>query len=504
MAARAARKRPVEYSILYTATLCLLAFGAVMVYSASSAESLLSGPGDPSYYLKRYLLCGLLGLVVMHLASRHGLRIVKALTPFLLIGSFGLTIAVMLPGLGVTINEIYGQTEANYVVGNCASVWDVRPGSMGRPFPGHEIALLDESTPVVCVATDSPILDKVVSNIQEVRARGAHVIAVASEGNKGIAHHADEVIPVPALDWMLQPLLAECCTDESLHREVMELYTLAGRRHELWTAAIVLRDDARLWHEIAAARLKEAEEALDLALAGPRKDQVEAARAAVAAAHVLARAAAERGAPLHRRAGVVEGLHLERDRGRLVEHLQLHARRGRHDARHDPHHHRDLGARLADLLCLLVAGHRAQRRERLRCGLGRDEGHEDALVRHVHRVDAEDLAGPGDGGEDRHAGLPHEQRDARRPRQLVQRRRDASARGVAEAAQRRAARLEQRVDRRPERARVRLDGRLQLELAAREHHRGAVLSDAAGDEDPVARPDRRRRPIGGRGGGVCA
>src|SRR3954466_4712274 len=104
MAARAARKRPVEYSILYTATLCLLAFGAVMVYSASSAESLLSGPGDPSYYLKRYLLCALLGLVVMHLASRHGLRVIKALTPFLLIGSFVLTIAVMLPGLGVKIN----------------------------------------------------------------------------------------------------------------------------------------------------------------------------------------------------------------------------------------------------------------------------------------------------------------------------------------------------------------------------------------------------------------
>ena len=53
------RKRPVEYSILYTATLCLLAFGAVMVYSASSAESLLTGPGDPSYYLKRYVMFGL-------------------------------------------------------------------------------------------------------------------------------------------------------------------------------------------------------------------------------------------------------------------------------------------------------------------------------------------------------------------------------------------------------------------------------------------------------------
>ncbi|MEA2332189.1 MAG: cell division protein FtsW [Thermoleophilaceae bacterium] len=104
MASRAARKRPVEYSILYTATLCLLAFGAVMVYSASSAESLLSGTGDASYYLKRYVMFGLVGLVVMHAASRHGLKAIKALTPLLLVGSFVLTIAVMLPGLGVTVN----------------------------------------------------------------------------------------------------------------------------------------------------------------------------------------------------------------------------------------------------------------------------------------------------------------------------------------------------------------------------------------------------------------
>jgi cell division protein FtsW len=104
MAARAARKRPVEYSILYTATLCLLAFGAVMVYSASSAESLLSANGDPSFYLKRYLMCAVLGLFVMHAASRHGLKVIKALTPFLLIGSFFLTAAVMVPGVGVTVN----------------------------------------------------------------------------------------------------------------------------------------------------------------------------------------------------------------------------------------------------------------------------------------------------------------------------------------------------------------------------------------------------------------
>ena len=100
----AARKRPVEYSILYTATLCLLAGGAVMVYSASSAESLLSGTGDASYYLKRYVMLGLIGLLAMHLASRHGLRLIRGLTPILLAASFALTVAVMVPGIGVRVN----------------------------------------------------------------------------------------------------------------------------------------------------------------------------------------------------------------------------------------------------------------------------------------------------------------------------------------------------------------------------------------------------------------
>jgi glucosamine--fructose-6-phosphate aminotransferase (isomerizing) len=70
------------------------------------------------------------------------------------------------------------------------------------------ISLLDERTPVVCVATDSPVLDKVLSNIAEVRARGAHVIAVATEGTGQVAEYAEEVVEVPRTDWMLQPLLA--------------------------------------------------------------------------------------------------------------------------------------------------------------------------------------------------------------------------------------------------------------------------------------------------------
>jgi glutamine---fructose-6-phosphate transaminase (isomerizing) len=70
------------------------------------------------------------------------------------------------------------------------------------------IALLDESTPVVVVATDSPVLEKVVSNIEEVRTRGARVIAVASEGNDEIFQHAADVVQVPRTHWMLAPVLA--------------------------------------------------------------------------------------------------------------------------------------------------------------------------------------------------------------------------------------------------------------------------------------------------------
>ena len=59
------------------------------------------------------------------------------------------------------------------------------------------IALLDEATPVIVVATDSPVLEKVVSNMQEVRARGAHVVAVATEGNEDIGAHAEECCGYP-------------------------------------------------------------------------------------------------------------------------------------------------------------------------------------------------------------------------------------------------------------------------------------------------------------------
>ena len=75
---------PLEYSLLLTATLCLLAFGAVMVFSASSARSLLNHGGSGFYYLERTLIFGAIGLVVMRITSVRGVAAIKPLTPLIL------------------------------------------------------------------------------------------------------------------------------------------------------------------------------------------------------------------------------------------------------------------------------------------------------------------------------------------------------------------------------------------------------------------------------------
>jgi glucosamine--fructose-6-phosphate aminotransferase (isomerizing) len=102
-------------------------------------------------------------------------------------------------GLPVALEGALKLKEISYIATDAYAAGEMKHGP---------IALLDDSTPVVCVATDSPVLEKVVSNMQEVRARGAHVIAIATSGNDRIAGQAEAVVSVPALDWMLQPLLA--------------------------------------------------------------------------------------------------------------------------------------------------------------------------------------------------------------------------------------------------------------------------------------------------------
>jgi cell division protein FtsW len=102
--AKAKPKLPLEYNLLLTATLCLLAFGAVMVYSASSARTLLQGQGDGTTYLVRYLGYGAAGFVALHVIARRGLDAVVTITGPLLAISFACLLAVKLPGFGVTVN----------------------------------------------------------------------------------------------------------------------------------------------------------------------------------------------------------------------------------------------------------------------------------------------------------------------------------------------------------------------------------------------------------------
>ena len=99
-----ARQQPLEYGLLLTATFCLLAGGAVMVYSASSARTLLEGQGDGTMYLVKYLAYGSLGLIAMHLLSRHGLESVRRYTPWFVGIAFALLVLVLIPGFGVHIN----------------------------------------------------------------------------------------------------------------------------------------------------------------------------------------------------------------------------------------------------------------------------------------------------------------------------------------------------------------------------------------------------------------
>jgi glucosamine--fructose-6-phosphate aminotransferase (isomerizing) len=102
-------------------------------------------------------------------------------------------------GLPVCLEGALKLKEISYIPTEAYSAGEMKHGP---------IALLDEDTPVVCVATDSHVYDKVVSNIQETRARGAKVIAIATDGNEDIQHHADDVIFIPRTHPLIQAVLA--------------------------------------------------------------------------------------------------------------------------------------------------------------------------------------------------------------------------------------------------------------------------------------------------------
>jgi len=102
-------------------------------------------------------------------------------------------------GLPVALEGALKLKEISYIPTEAYSAGEMKHGP---------IALLEEGTPVVVVATKTHVYDKIVSNIQETRARGAHVIAIATDGNEDIQHHADDVIYVPRTANFLQAILA--------------------------------------------------------------------------------------------------------------------------------------------------------------------------------------------------------------------------------------------------------------------------------------------------------
>ena len=102
-------------------------------------------------------------------------------------------------GLAVCLEGALKLKEIAYIPADAYAAGEMKHGP---------IALLDESTPVVAVATDSPVVEKMLSNMEEVRARGADVIAIATEGSEGVAEAADQTLFVPRTDWILQPIVA--------------------------------------------------------------------------------------------------------------------------------------------------------------------------------------------------------------------------------------------------------------------------------------------------------
>jgi glucosamine--fructose-6-phosphate aminotransferase (isomerizing) len=102
-------------------------------------------------------------------------------------------------GLPVCLEGALKLKEVSYIPTDAYAAGEMKHGP---------IALLDESTPVVCIATDSPVLEKVLSNVEEVRARGAQTIAIATAGDERVHEVADETIEVARTDWILQPIVA--------------------------------------------------------------------------------------------------------------------------------------------------------------------------------------------------------------------------------------------------------------------------------------------------------
>jgi glucosamine--fructose-6-phosphate aminotransferase (isomerizing) len=102
-------------------------------------------------------------------------------------------------GLPVALEGALKLKEISYVPTDAYAAGEMKHGP---------IALLGPETPVICVANDPYVLPKLLSNLSEVRARGARILAIASDGCKQIAEHAEHVVYIPSIDPLLQVVLS--------------------------------------------------------------------------------------------------------------------------------------------------------------------------------------------------------------------------------------------------------------------------------------------------------
>ncbi len=104
-----------------------------------------------------------------------------------------------LSGLPVALEGALKLKEISYVPTDAYAAGEMKHGP---------IALVSTDTPVICVATEQAVLPKLLSNLSEVRARGAKVVAIATSGDKQIAEHAGDVVYVPRVEALLQVLIS--------------------------------------------------------------------------------------------------------------------------------------------------------------------------------------------------------------------------------------------------------------------------------------------------------
>src|SRR5207248_1959003 len=133
------RRRELDSRLLIMVTLALVAFGLVMVYSATSAAAAVGGK-DPSYYLKRQGIYAALGIVLMAIAQRWDYRRLKTLAPTLVMASLGLLVAGLLVVAGAPARTLAAAIAIAAALGTFA-IW-IEPYRRARFFaflnPWHD------------------------------------------------------------------------------------------------------------------------------------------------------------------------------------------------------------------------------------------------------------------------------------------------------------------------------------------------------------------------------